>query len=66
MNKIAIIVFCCMGIVSFLDQFSENKVVITPIYEKYPGSHVKIMIKKENGSTIEVKNVSGKITFATA
>ena len=32
--KIAVIVFCCMGIVSFLDQFSENKVVITPIYEK--------------------------------
>ena len=32
--KIAIIVFCCMGIVSFLDQFSENKVVITPVYEK--------------------------------
>ena len=46
--------------------YKEGTLDITPIYEKYPGSHIKIMIKNTNGSTIEVKNVSGKITFATA
>ena len=46
--------------------YKEGTLDMAPIYEKYPGSHVKIMIKNENSSIIEVKNVSGKITFATA
>ena len=46
--------------------YKDGTLEISPIYEKFPGSHIKIMIKKTNNAIIEVKNISGKITFATA
>ena len=45
--------------------YKEGTLDIATIYEKFPGSHVKIMIKNSQGSSIKVTNISGKITFAT-
>ena len=46
--------------------YKEGTLDIAPIYEKFPDSHVKIMVKNNDGSAIEVSDISGKITFATA
>ena len=46
--------------------YKEGTFDIASIYDNFPGASVKIMVKKENGSSIVVSDISGKITFAKA
>ena len=54
------------GVCSRDGVYKEGTLEISPIYEKFPGSHVKIVVKNTAGSSISVSDISGKITFATA
>ena len=46
--------------------YKEGTLDIASIYDNFPGASVKIMVKNENGSSIVVSDISGKITFAKA